>query len=256
MHTFEAGGSTAADVTKLFAEISQTLNDAGTDTDTAGELDLEEGSGERLSKEKGLKRPLQDSLGSSSKRAGKENFARDSIGSSSEIRYGDLDAVDQQPSTSSLLWVEMNTVALGGDKSPTNAADLRYRDQDAAHSIEISLKEGSVENAHKDAVADCPFEGSHASPAFPNCANNFEGRESVPDINIRPTDINLRGRYVNKSYFVPHASSSLRFQDSIARNCLDTCVLAPMLSNLFFFIYGLMDITIYVSMCKSWICQR
>ncbi|CAM6090132.1 unnamed protein product [Calypogeia fissa] len=185
-------------VTKLVASSSQSSDDK--DTNTTGELDLDDVLKEPLAKEKGLKRPFQDSfLGSSSKRPGKENVTRDPMASTSETLSGRLDAVDSQPSSSDpkLLWVEMGTVALGGDGNPTNGTDTTWRDLDGVHSPGISSREGSREDISQGAIPDYLFEGRRKKPAFPNCNNNFEAHANVPDMNIRPTDINVRGRAWN-----------------------------------------------------------
>ncbi|KAG6544638.1 hypothetical protein Mapa_013943 [Marchantia paleacea] len=162
--------------------VSETLQEK--ETDTAGEVDQNDVLKEPLSKEKGLKRPLQDLVwGSSSKRPGKESFTR---ASTSETLSG-CEAVDSIPSSSSsLLWVEMGTVALGNDGRPHHQpSDPSWMEPRVVQSSGASSRKASMEDPPEDIRSDYRFEGLSTMPAFTNCSSNFETHGNVPDMNLR-----------------------------------------------------------------------
>lgn len=162
--------------------VSETMQEK--EADTAGEVDQNDVLKEPLSKEKGLKRPLQDLVwGSSSKRPGKESFTR---GSTSETLSG-CEAVDSLPSSSSsLLWVEMGTVALGNDGRPHHQpSDPSWMEPRVVQSSGASSREASMEDPPEDIRSDYRFEGLSTMPPYANCSSNFDTHGNVPDMNLR-----------------------------------------------------------------------
>ncbi|KAL3678073.1 hypothetical protein R1sor_021029 [Riccia sorocarpa] len=150
------------------------------ETDTAGEVEQDDTLKEPLSKEKGLKRPLQDLVwGSSSKRPGRDACAR---GSTSETLSGSGAIDTLASSSSSRLFVEMGAVALGGDDGRPHHQpnDPRVVQSSSASSIDAPM-----DDQPDDTRTGYVFEGLSARAAFTNCTSNFESHGNVPDINLR-----------------------------------------------------------------------